>query len=53
MTRDHRARDLFAFGQRQRQSGATPWGRTDPACDRQNPLYGRVVPIKQLGDLLE
>src|SRR6202171_2716595 len=53
MTRTPRARDLSPFGQGQRQSGAASWGRTDPSCRCQNRLYRRVVPIKQLGDLLE
>jgi hypothetical protein len=43
MTRNYRARDLFPFGQGQRQSGATSRGRTNPACRCQNRLYRRVV----------
>ena len=52
MTDNHHARDLFPLGQGQHQSRAASWGRTDPACCCQNRLYRRVVPIKQLGDLL-
>ena len=49
----HRSRDFFPLGQCQRQSGAASSCRMYPARLCQNPLYRGVVPIKQLGDLLE
>lgn len=50
---NHRARDLLSFGKRQRQPGAVSLCWLYSAWFRKNPLYRRVVPIGQAGNLMK
>jgi hypothetical protein len=46
-------RYFFAFSQAQRHARSVSWCRAYPAALSQYAVYGRVVSVKQLGDLLK